>query len=264
MKTKNEVHEEIIERFEEKIQDEIQSGSAIDLFSSAMAEEFAELYQEIENNKTPHVWTYLEGEYIDKAATGLNLPREVDESDDTYKYRFSKWVLSNEASNLTAIQTKLLNMIYASYAEYIPRTRGVGTATVYVIPKHYTKDYIENSLAEAKEKISSVVTPGLYIEYLTPEVKAVRLQISMSASNADISLLKTNLENEIMEYINAIAPNSFLEVGTINRMGINTQGVNYFNVVGVYINDEITSDTSILQNLETKLLFDEIVWIIED
>lgn len=264
MKTAEEIHSDMISRFENKINDKIQAGSAIDLFATAIAQEYEELYAEIERNRTPHVWTYLEGEYIDKAALGLNLPRKNNESDNTYKYRLSRWGLINEASNTTAIETRLFNMEHASYAEFVPKTRGAGTGTVYVIPRHYNTESIENSLAEAKTKIQDIVSPSLHIEYVIPEVKSVRLQISLRAPNIDLPLLKSNLESEILEYVNNIAPNDYLDLGEINRIGINTAGVKYFNVLGLYINDEIAIGNKILQDLDTKLLFDEIMWIDED
>lgn len=264
MRTKDEIHESIITNFEKEINDDIQKGSAIDLFSSAIAKEYEELYEELEKSRTPHVWTYLEGEYIDKAASGLNLVRANGETDETFKYRFSKWVLQNEASNNSAIEVALLNLTYASYAEFVPYTKGAGTGTVYVIPLHYEKEIIENALTEAKDAIKNVISPGVYVEYLTPEVLAVKFQIMMKVSGLDTALLKTELEDSILEYVNNIAPNDYLEVGEVNKIGMNIPGVNYFNVTGLYLNDEIVSDTRILQNLETKMLFDEIVWIIED
>jgi hypothetical protein len=36
--------------------------------------------------------------------------------------------------------------------------------------------------------------------------------------------------------------------------------VEYFNVVQIYINDDEATDFEILQTIEAKFLFDEIIW----
>ena len=261
MKTETQIHNDIINRFEESVQDSVARNSAIDLFTAALAQEYSELYEEIENNKTPHVWTKLEGVFLDMAGAGLNCPRQLNESDATYKYRLLNWVASLEKSNTTAIDTSILNLEYGSYAKYVPFTRGAGTGTLYIIPKHYNEETIVAAVEEIQKRIQDVIDPGTYIEYIIPTIIGVRLQSNMEVDNSDVNLLRSNLEETIMEYINNIPPNDFLEIGKINKIGINEPGVKYFNVLGLYLNDLATTQTSILQGIETKMLYDEIIWI---
>lgn len=49
-------------------------------------------------------------------------------------------------------------------------------------------------------------------------------------------------------------------LGAINNIGLNVDGVEYFNVIQVYIDDKESTAFEILQTVTTKMLFEEIVW----
>lgn len=260
-KTSETIHDDIKQRFEKRMNDSFEDNSMMDLYTMAISDEFSKIYEEIENSKTPHVWTCLEGAQLDKAGAGLNCPREVGESDATYKYRIMNWNLSNEAGNDTAIKTALLNPVYASNIEYIPFTDGCGTATCYVLPKHYTREYIENALKEAADIIARKGNSSTYVKYIVPRVLGVRLQALLQAKeDADVDLLKERIESKVANYINAIPPKSYLDVGAIDRLAYDEDEVVSFSLVGLSIDDEYTTQRSVLQGIDTKMLFDEIDW----
>lgn len=260
MKTSEQVREDIFNRFYQKTRTQVEEGSMIDIFTTVLSEVHEDIYQEIDRNRTPHVWSYLEGEQLNDTGTMLNLPRRTGESDTNYRYRLMNWTLSNEASNTTAINDALLSPVYASNIEFRPKVRGCGTGVCYVIPKEYTTKYITNSLLEAKQIIETVATPGLYVEYIVPEVLGVKLQVYMVSENGDIDAIKGNIERNVLEYINDIPPYSYLQVGHINRIGITEPKVDYFNVMSVIINGATVTDTAIIQRIDTKFLYDEIIW----
>ncbi len=261
LKSSATIHDDIKQRFERRMNDSFEDNSVMDLFTLALSDEFAKVYEEIENNKTPHVWTSLSGEQLDKAGAGLNCPREAGESDVTYKYRLLNWTLSNEAGNDTAIKTALLNPKWARNIDYIPFTDGCGTATCYVLPKHYTREYIENALQEAADIIAKKGNSSTYVKYVVPRVLGVRLQIVLQPKEgADVDLLKRRLEEKIANYVNAIAPKEYLEVGEIDRLAYSEDEVMSFSLVGLSIDDSYTTKRSILQGIDTKMLFDEIDW----
>lgn len=264
MKTSEQVREDILNRFYNKTRTRVEEGSMVDLFTTVLAEVGADIYQEIDRNRTPHVWSYLEGEQLDDTGTMLNLPRKTGETDTNYRYRLMNWTLSNEASNNTAINDALLLPVYASNIEFRPQVRGCGTGVCYVIPKEYTTDYITNSLLEAKQIIETVASPGLYVEYIVPEILGVKLQIYMVSENGDINSIKENIERNVLEYINNIPPYSYLQVGQINRIGITEDKVDYFNVMSVIINGTTVTSTAIIQGIDTKFLYDEIIWMGSD
>ena len=262
-KSAQEVQQDIQERFENAIKDKIKEGSVIDMYNAAVSESIGEVYDEIERTKTPHIWSNLQGETLDWTGTWTNLPRKAGESDTNYRYRLKHWTKSNEASNTTAIQNAVMTMQYASNVDYQPFTHGSGTGTCYIIPKEYTAETIMNALAETKDAVKNVASPSLYIEYIIPTVRSVKFEIYIQSEEGDLDVIKKTLEADIAQYVNTIPPKDYLNVGDINRIGINEPFVDYFSVVSLLIDNDPVASTRVLQGIETKLLFDEIIWIEE-
>lgn len=236
------------------------SGAVLDLYSMSLSEVLENVYEEIEKNKTPHVWTALEGQKLDDTGTWVNLPRNPQENDSAYKYRLFNWMLVNEASNEHAITVKLLNPTYAANIEFVPMTNGCGTGTCYVIPKKYTEDNIGKSLEEARQKIKQIASPGLYVDYLVPDLRSVSLEIYLE-TQGDINVMKENLTNQIRAYINSIPPKQYLSVGHINKLGANTSQVDFFSVMSLIVNGTQINKTKLLQEVESKFIFDSINWL---
>ena len=61
--------------------------------------------------------------------------------------------------------------------------------------------------------------------------------------------------------MNSIAPDDYLKIGDIIKIGLNESEVEYFNVVSYFIDDEEETSISKIQGLETKFLFDSITWV---
>ena len=259
MKTSEEVYESLKSNFEDKINDSIQTGSVIDIYNKTIADECRDMYQYIEDNKNPYLFTNTFGEDLDSLGYWVNLTRETDETDEHYKYRLKDWLLTSEASNTTAISNSLLNPQYASNIQYVPYTYGSGTATCYIIPLEYEEETINAALEEAADLIKDVISPSLYVEYIVPSIRAVRLHCFLSVTG-DETTIKSNIITKVQEYINGIAPGDYLSVGDIIRLGINETGVEYFNVISLFIDEEVNTDIEIIQELETKFLFDSISW----
>lgn len=260
MKETQEIHDSLISKLEDNLDNQIKSGSMLDMFAHSVAEENRELYQEIENAKNPHLFTNTWGEDLDSLGYWVGVTREPNEDDNTYKYRLKEWVFLSEASNTRAISTKLLNPEYASNIDYVPKTHGCGTGTCYIIPKEYENDVIANALTEAKQKIAEIVSPSLYIEYIVPTIRAVRLNCFLTTEEVDESQVKNTIADKIKTYINSIAPGDLLKVGELLRIGLGVTGTEYFNVMAIMIDEEPVIELEIAQELETKLLFDEIIW----
>lgn len=263
MITAEESYTSLVAGFKEKTGHVVQTGSAIDMFFSAVADGFGIAHQAIEDNKNPHIYTALTGSDLDDVGTFFNCPRETDESDATYLYRLMHWVLRAETSNETAIGDTLYNLTNASYAKFIAKTKGCGTGTVYIIPNDYDDETIAAAIAEVKAKVEAVKSAGLYIEYTVPDVRGVTLYAAMTTTNGDIAQLKYTVSTKIAAYVNGIAPGDYLKVGTINKIGCNETNVDYFCIASLVIDEEEIEDTQVLQELKTKFLFDRILWIEE-
>ena len=260
MKTKAEILDSIRKRFSDKTGQSYEEGSILDLFSSAVSDELEEVYQEIENNKNPHVWSKLEGENLDSTGYWLNCPRDPAESDMGYKYRLMKWVLRNEASNTTAIKTALMNPDEASYMDFVPFTKGCGTGTVYAIPKHYTEESIKDALKEAASRVKKAASSVAHIDFVIPTVQAISLEVYLK-TNGDEAAIKKEIETQITNYVNDIAPKDYLSVGQINKIGVNTAGVEYFSVLSLIVDGEQVNKTKVLQKIDCKFLLDTVTWV---
>lgn len=259
VKTTTEIYNDIRKSFQEKAGDE--PGAVLDMFTLAVAQVGADNYTEIENNKTPHVWTDLQGSKLDATGLWVNCPRDVGENDSSYRYRLMKWMLKNEACNETAIKVTLLNPVYASNIEYVAMTNGCGTGTCYVLPQHYTEENITASLREARNRMQKIADPSAYIDYIIPEVRSVSFEVYLKTSEGDEEALKTQITNAIREYVNAIPPKEYLSIGQINKIGVNTDQVDYFSVLSFIVNGEQINKIRMLQEVETKFIFDSITWI---
>lgn len=261
IKSAQDIQKDLSNNFTELTGETIAPGSVLDLYNTAISKVDEDMYSEIEKNKTPHIWSGLEGDTLDYTGVWVNLPRKNGESDNNYKYRIQNWMLSAESSNSTAIQNALMNLNYASNVDYVPYIKGSGTGACYIIPKDYSIDTINNALNEVYEIIKTIASPSLYVEYIIPTVKAVKLQIYISSVNGDLETIKNSLTAQISNYINTIAPNTYLEVGAINKIGINTNNVDYFNVTSILIDNIVVDKIQILQSIDSKMLFDKIIWI---
>ena len=131
----------------------------------------------------------------------------------------------------------------------------------YQIPTEYTVEKIEQALEEAKDRLKNVISPSLYIEYVTPALKAVTLSIAINNENSNLADIKKNLEKKIADYINSIPPKEFLDIGYINKIGINETGVSYFNINGLFIDGVSITSLKTLQYIKSKMLLDTINWI---
>lgn len=257
MKQVNDIYNSIKSSFALRTKLDIAEGSVIDNFINSVSVGINEAYNEIEEAKNPHIFTKLKGSNIDSMGMLVGCARRPDEDDQTYLYRMVNWNASNQCANKTAIEAALTSMTYASNVTYIPLTQGVGTATAYVIPK--SLELKEKAIAEAKERLADVISSGSYVDYVVPKMLPVRFVIYMSAAR-DANTIKSNIESKVKEYVNNIAPGDKLELGQINKIGVNEPNVNYFSISQMYIDNKEYQEISAIQKLEEKFLFDEIIW----
>lgn len=261
MKTKKDIYENIVKSFKQRRNATIQQGTVFDLLTLGCSSEIEEAYKEIEKNKKPYIFTSQKGKDLDSTGYFLNLPRETDESDENYLYRLMNWTLINESCNATAIQSRIINLKYSSNANYMPLIHGACTGAIYIIPLDYSEDGILKAISEVKSKVENVKNPSSIIDYIVPEKAAVKLSLYCSFHSGDESSMRQLIEQNIKEYINNLAPGEYLEVGKINKIGTSIDNVNYFNVLELFINNEIIAETELLQKIDSKFLLDSINWL---
>jgi uncharacterized phage protein gp47/JayE len=266
IKTFTEIYNNLKENFLERTNIDISPRSAIDMFLKSVSDIIQQVYQEIENNKKPYLFTGQKGEELDSTGYFLQCPREEEESDSNYLYRLSNWTQRNASCNQQAILDKCKELKFSSSQNYVPYKKGVGTATIYVIPLDYTDSGIVRALTEAQEKVSPVLSPASIVEFKVPEPKYIKVVAYLDVKNgSDKENIKREIQNKIKEYINAIPPGTSLFLGEINNIGLDMTDVEYFNVVQIFANDDEITNFEILQTITAKFLFDQIIyWEVEN
>lgn len=261
MKSFEEIYNNLKNTFKKNTKIDIAKGSVIDMILKSFSSMLSTVYKEIDNNKQPYLFTKQKGEELDSTGYFLQCPRIANENDINYLYRLMNWTKRNASNNLTAINEAIKKLTFASSATYVPYTDGIGTGTVYLIPYKYEEDFIKNTIAEAKDIIGSVVSPSSIINYTVPKPTKVKLVIYLDIQiGTDINYIKNEISLKIKDYINNLAPGSKLMLGKINNIGLNIDGVEYFNVIQVYLDDKESTAYEILQSVDIKMLYDEIIW----
>lgn len=261
MKSFEEIYNEINNKFYNLTRIDISKGSVMDMMLKSMSYMIHEVYKVIEKNKQPYLFTKQTGKELDSTGYFLQCPRQANESDDNYRYRLMKWTQRNASNNLEAINDAIKKLSFSSSATFVPFVDGIGTACVYLIPYQYNEEYIKSAISEAKTAIEKITSPSTIIEYSVPEPIAVKLVAYLDvADNSDINYIKQNAKTIIKDYINNIAPGDKLMLGYINNKVLDIEGIEYFNIVQIYLDDKESTNFEILQTVSTKMLFDEIIW----
>lgn len=260
MKTKQQIHSDIIKNFSSLTNLEIQDGTVIDYITHAVSDAVYQAYIEIQNNKNPHLYSNLRGNELDDLGMLVNCVRNADEQDDSYLHRLMEWLVSSEAANKDSIENALMNLKYSSYAQYVPQIYGVGTGAIYLIPISYDTSTQTLAINEAKNKVEQVKAGDSYIEYKIPPQKQISLAVHIEyKDNVDSSFVFFSLQQKIQDYINGIAIGDILSIGDINKIGINEDGVSYFVVIQMYIDDIPVNNTEYLQTIYNKFVFKEMM-----
>ena len=259
-KTFDDIYKNLKKNFYNYSKINITEGTVLDFLFLSVTEAFKKIYEEIDNNKTPHIYSSLKGAELDSFGLQLGVIRVPNEQDDSFLTRIMTWKLSNEKSNLTAINNSLMNLQYASYVTYVPLTQGTATATAYVIPKSYNEDIPQKAINEVMYKLKETVSPSTYITYIIPNIKSIKLIVYINGENTDLNLAKLNLKTKIKDYINNIAPGDYLSIGAINKIGVNEEGISYFKIEQIYIDNQEIKDLEVLQKTDSKFIFEDITW----
>ena len=259
MRSLNDIYTSTVNKFKEKTNLDIAKGSVLDSYMLSTAEALQEAHIEIESNKTPHIYTGLTGDKLDGLGMLVGCPRIGGEEDDVYKSRIINWNTSNQTGNRIAIESALTNLEHSSNATHVPLTQGVGTGTVYIIPKKLTDKDIELAIGEVKSKLRNIISSTSYIEYVIPTLLPVEVVVYVSILKDELNA-KSNIEKKFEKYINAISPGDSLKVGELNKIGVNELNIGYFSVSNILVNGKESHDLEVLQKLESKLVFDKINW----
>ena len=259
MKALKEIYDSLYSFFKKRTNLDIAKGSVLDSYFLASAEGIHEAYDEIEKNKNPHIFTNLKGKDIDSMGILVGCARRNNESDSNYLYRMINWNTNNQCANASAIEAALQNMTYVSNATHIPFTQGVGTGTIYIIPKKMDEETKNNAIKETKDRLKDVIGAENYIEYVIPKILFVDINVFVSIATGDDNV-KQNIISKFISYINNIAPGDYLDIGELNKIGVNEPNVEYFSVSSVFLNNKEVQNLKVIQKLDSKMVFNSVNW----
>lgn len=261
IKSFEQIYNEIKDNFYKRTKVDIEPRSVIDMIIKALADALKVIYQTIEDNKKPYLFTKQKGEELDDTGYFLNCPRLDNETDGNYLYRLSNWVQRNAACNRTAIDDRCKELVYTKAANYVAYTHGVGTGTIYLIPLDYTDAMKQAALNEASYKVGAVIAPTSLVYFEIAEPSFIKLVTYLDVKDGyDKAVAQQTIHSSVKTYINSIAPGDKLLVGDINKIGLNVEGVEYFSVIQLFNNDEELADFELLQTVKAKFLLEEIIW----
>lgn len=259
--TISEIYEKLKNRFYDKTKVDVKKGSVIDMFFNSVSDQFYSIYETIEENKKPYLFTQQKGEELDDTGAFVGEVRLDNETDENYLYRLMTWPLNHASCNATSIDNKCKELVYSTGHNYVPYTKGIGTGTIYLIPLSYSDEDIELAINEAVEKVSLVIDPTSRVEFRVPDPIDIKLVAYLDTKkDSDKDSIKNQITQKIKDYINGIAPGDYMYLGEINKLGLEVDNVEYFNIVQVYENEEEATDFEILQTTVAKFLFDQIIW----
>ena len=226
--TLNEIYNNLKEKFYNKSKIDIKKGTIIDMFFKSIADQLYQVYETIENNKKPYLFTQQVGKELDDTGAFVGITRLDNESDENYLYRLSAWTYDHASCNATAIDNKCKELVYSTGHNYVPYTKGIGTGTIYLIPLSYSEEDIELAINEAVEKVSLVIDPTSRVEFRVPDPITIKLVAYLDVkSNSDKEAIKNQIIYKIKDYINGIAPGEYMYLGEINKLGLSVDGVEY-------------------------------------
>ena len=261
MKNRDSIYRDIGKRFRDRSGINMEHSPAMVFYTDAVSGALEDVYQKVYHIKTPYIFTDTSEDDLDGIGYLVNLPREAGEGDQSYRNRLMNWNLANQASNKTAIDNALTNLNYCSDAKYKEMTHGAGTGSVFIIPKDYEEK--EQAEQEVKDKIREVVSPGMYISYIFPEVKPVDIIACLRSEQGDVNFIQRRVKGEFEDYINAIAPGDPLEVGELNRIGYDQDQVDFFSILEVRVDGEAKRELAITQDIYSKFILDTVSWVVE-
>jgi uncharacterized phage protein gp47/JayE len=261
IKSFEEIYNDLKQSFYKRTKIDVEPRSVIDMVFKAVSDMLHTVYKVIEDNKKPYLFTKQTGDELDDTGYFLNCARLENESDSNYLYRLSNWVQRNAACNRTAIEDRCKELLYSVAANYVAYTHGLGTATIYLIPLDYSEESKIRALNEASEKIGAVIAPTSLVYFKIAEPSFIKLVAYIDVKDGyDYATAQNAITNSIRVYINSIAPGDSLYIGEINKIGLNVEGVEYFNIVQLFNNDEELADFELLQTIHAKFMLDQIIW----
>lgn len=225
-------------------------GSIAKLFASIINSSIADFYQAlITKHKNAFIST-ARGKFIDAIGLLLNCKRNIDESDQDYKYRIINQILIVASSNETAIRLAALQVTGVADVYIKKYSHGAGTFTVVVLSDNTVDSTI--LLSNVKAAVDKVEACGEKSYICEPNDKYISMNIKINFKQQldDITEndIKQIVKENVTKYINSIGLGGTLIFDEITKCIMNTSSYISSYIVTKF---EIDKEQSQLINQQT-------------
>ena len=178
-----------------------QPGGIARLFLNIINQNLSEFYESLSlMHANAYVSTAM-GEALDMIGIMLGCERNVNESDDDYRYRITRQVLSSASSNETAIRLAALSVEDVQDVVMKRYVLGVGSFALLVLTDDPNTQ--QSILEKVKEAVNEKVGYGINYVVTGPNLKPLQLSIKLilkdSINDAKSQEIKTEVRQVVRE-----------------------------------------------------------------
>lgn len=224
-------------------------GSIAKLFLNIINDNIADLYNVLQLNHVQAFVSTATDEYLEAIGMLVNCTKIDGESNDDYRYRISKQILSTATANETAIRLAALSTEGVQDVILKKFSFGAGSFTVLVISD---EPVTNNALLETvKMNIETVTGYGIKTNVVNPDIYTVKIKIKLfNKDTIDTSVdqdIKYYTRDALKKYFTTRKIGEGLYIDQITQviMDVNTSIVSYtcedFKINGIscmFLNQE--------------------------
>ena len=156
-------------------------GSIIKAILSVVNETIEGFYEQLDFNTAMGFVSQAQGPFLDLIGELLDCSRELDESDDNYRYRITNQVYTVAGANATAIRLKCLSVDNVKDVRLVPYIKGAGSFVVYVNVEDRT--LLNETLDAVQRAIDEVKGYGIKGEVVFPDYVPVDIRARLILKN---------------------------------------------------------------------------------
>lgn len=233
--------EEAIQRLKDKTElTDFSAGSIARSLLEVYYDDVNVLYEDLSLNIAKSFLSKASGTYLDEIAKLFNIKREIDESDDNYRYRINKATETLAKANEISIRLACLSVDGVHDIIHKNFVRGTGTFDIYVI----SDDPItpKNILNAVQEKINETQAAGVDGWAVSPRLKNIDMTLQLNfysnTSEDDKNNIKSRTRAALREYINNIELGGELIINKIIDLifNIDRKKIKNIKILKMFIN----------------------------
>lgn len=180
----------------------IAPGSIAKLLLNIINENLAEFYETLKTNHLQSFVSTATGQFLEAIGRLVNCDRITNETDDDYRFRITKQILTTATANETAIRMAALSVDGVQDIVLKNYSYGAGSFSVLVITdKPKTSELILMAVRSAVEKVAGY---GIKFEVGNPEINTIKIKIKLLTkdylSDGEKQNIKSYVKSNLKKY----------------------------------------------------------------